>query len=453
MDSQKTFHFIGIKGAGMSALACILHDMGHRVIGFDHEHYFFTEEALRKRNIRLLAFSDFEQERTEFSQSTLVASRAYTAFNNELLSYCEANGVPFTYYPDLLSTLTNHHGGIAIAGTHGKTSTTGLLSHLFSSSLPVSYLIGDGTGFGTEHSKYFIFEACEYRDHFHHYEPDFAIITNIDWDHPDYFQNEDSVVHSFQQFVKGVKKGLLVCGENPNISKLSFSASQTVYTYGFNETNDVYVPLGSIQIEGGQTTFPLFIKGESFGLVTIPLVGTHAVLNVMATLGMTHLTGEHVPSAIEALLSYKGVKRRFNETTIGEDVIVDDYAHHPTEITATISAARLKYPDKKIVAIFQPHTYSRTLSLVDEFRVSLAKADVFSVFPVFASAREKAHAFHVSVLTENLPNGETVSPDTLGNVIVPENSVYLFMGAGDINESIPNFLTLLEQRLQHQHTK
>src|SRR5699024_10119624 len=187
------YHFIGIKGTGMSALAHILYDSGIKVQGSDVENYFFTEDALNEKNIPILPFS-----KDNIKEGlTIIAGNAFTEDHVEIQAAKEL-GLTFYKYHEFLAEWLQKFTSIAITGSHGKTSTTGLLSHVLSAHYPVSYLIGDGTGKGHVESDYFVFEACEYKRHFLHYSPDYAIMVNIDFDHPDYFSNINDVFDAFQ---------------------------------------------------------------------------------------------------------------------------------------------------------------------------------------------------------------------------------------------------------------
>src|SRR5699024_5073602 len=186
-----TYHFIGIKGTGMSALAQILHDSGEKVQGSDVEQRFFTQAALEQKGIPILPFA---KENID-SSYTIIAGNSFTEDNIEIKEAKE-KGIPFYRYHELLGEWLKQYTSLAVTGAHGKTSTTGLLAHEFNKAYPISYLIGDGTGQGHVDSEYFIFEACEYRRHFLHYKPDYAIMTNIDFDHPDYLDRKSTRLNS-----------------------------------------------------------------------------------------------------------------------------------------------------------------------------------------------------------------------------------------------------------------
>lgn len=208
------YHFVGIKGAGMSSLAQIIHDLGYDVQGSDIEQYVFTEIALNNKGIKILPFS--ADNITE--GLTVIVGNAFKDTHEEVERARELN-LKVVRYHDFLGEVLNKYTSVAVTGAHGKTSTTGLLSHVMNGDKKTSFLIGDGTGMGLPQSEYFAFEACEYRRHFLSYSPDYAIITNIDFDHPDYFADVEDVVNAFQGMANNVKKAIIAWGDDPHVKK------------------------------------------------------------------------------------------------------------------------------------------------------------------------------------------------------------------------------------------
>src|SRR5690625_2765388 len=359
------YHFIGIKGTGMSALAQILHDSGEKVQGSDVEKYFFTQDELVKKGIPIFPFS----EENVKEGSTIIAGNAFSDEHIEIKKAREL-GLTFYKYHEFLGEWLQKYTSVAVTGSHGKTSTTGLLAHVLEQSFPTSYLIGDGTGKGHENSDYFIFEACEYKRHFLHYHPDYAIMTNIDFDHPDYFTNIDDVFKAFQSMADQVKKGIIACGEDEHLQHLQTKVP--IIYYGFSPSNDFQA--NNIQETSEGTQFDVFVRNTYFDTFQIPLFGDHHILNALSVIAFCHYE-EMDRDVMMELRTFSGVKRRFTEKKINRQVLIDDYAHHPIEVTATIESARKKYPSKPIVAIFQPHTYTRTKTFLNEFAESLKHAD------------------------------------------------------------------------------
>lgn len=337
------YHFTGIKGSGMSSLAQILFDAGEQVQGSDYETYYFTEQPLRDRGIEILNFDE-----NNIKEGLIViAGNAFNDDHPELVRAREL-GVEVIRYHKFLGEYSNRYTSIAITGAHGKTSTTGLMSHVVGGYMPTSYLIGDGTGSGKEDASYFVMEACEYRRHFLAYHPDYAIMTNIDFDHPDYFTSIDDVYDAFQQPALQVNKAIIACGDDEQLQKIQ--ANVPVVYYGFDPAND-FSARNIVKTSEG-TEFDVYVRNEFYSKFFIPLFGDHTILNTLAVISLCHYEGVPAKLIQERLNTYGGVKRRFTETKVGNAILVDDYAHHPTEIAATLQSARQKYPEREVVAVF-----------------------------------------------------------------------------------------------------
>lgn len=419
------FHFTGIKGSGMSSLAQVLHDSGATVQGSDIETYFFTEQPLRERNIPIFPFNADNI----LPGMTVIAGNAFRDDHPELVRAKEL-GVEVIRYHVFLGNYISQYTSIAITGAHGKTSTTGLMSHVVGGYQPTSYLIGDGTGAGQQDASYFVMEACEYRRHFLAYHPDYVVMTNIDFDHPDYFVNIDDVYDAFQSLALQVKKGIIACGDDKNLQRIH--ANVPVVYYGFGEEND----FGARNIEktAEGTSFDVFVRNEFYSRFTIPLYGDHAVLNTLAVISLCHYEGIPADLIQQRLNLYKGVKRRFTQTDIGHNVLIDDYAHHPTEIRATIQSARQKFPNRQLVAIFQPHTFTRTQAFLQEFADSLSAADSVFLCDIFGSAREKVGNLTIDDLANLIEGSQVLKLEKIEQLLVHQDAVFLFMGAGDITK-------------------
>ncbi|WP_342505467.1 UDP-N-acetylmuramate--L-alanine ligase [Sporosarcina sp. FSL K6-2383] len=430
------FHFIGIKGSGMSPLAQILHDSGHTVQGSDVEKYFFTEDPLRERAIPILLFD----ENNITKDMTIIAGNAFPDSHPEIVKSRELE-LEVIRYHDFLGRYMEKFISVGVTGSHGKTSTTGLLAHVLSGHSPTSYLIGDGTGSGPKDSEYFVFEACEYKRHFLAYEPDYAIMTNIDFDHPDYFRDLEDVMDAFSEMALRVKKALIACGDDNHLQQIQ--AKVPVVYYGFDESNDFAAKNIMKTVEG--STFDVFVRNEFYYTFSIPQAGDHTILNALGVIALCHYEGVEASIIQERLSTFQGVKRRFTVKEVGDRIIVDDYAHHPTEIHATLQTAKQKYPDREIVAIFQPHTFTRTAALLTEFAASLAPADHVYLCDIFGSAREKSGDLTIKDLVNKIPGAKHLELDDIQVLDVHERAVYLFMGAGDVQKYINEFEVYLKK--------
>ncbi|WP_444811901.1 UDP-N-acetylmuramate--L-alanine ligase [Staphylococcus hominis] len=419
------YHFVGIKGAGMSSLAQIMHDLGHEVQGSDIEKYVFTEGALKNKGIKILPFSvDNIHE-----GMVVIQGNAFPDTHEEIVKAHELK-LDVIRYHDFLGQVINQYTSVAVTGAHGKTSTTGLLSHVMNGDKKTSFLIGDGTGMGLPGSDYFAFEACEYRRHFLSYHPDYAIMTNIDYDHPDYFKNIDDVASAFQEMANNVKKAIIAWGDDEHLRNLK--ADVPIYYYGLSKNDDVYAD--NIQITENGTQFDVYINGEYYDHFLTPQYGNHNVQNALAVITISYLEKMDVNNIKEALETFGGVKRRFNETFVSKQVLVDDYAHHPREISATIETARKKYPNKDVVAVFQPHTFSRTQAFLDEFADALSKADHVFLCEIFGSIRENTGELTIQDLINRIDGSALIDENSIDVLEKFDNAVILFMGAGDIQK-------------------
>ncbi|MFJ7934793.1 UDP-N-acetylmuramate--L-alanine ligase [Sporosarcina sp. NPDC096371] len=430
------FHFIGIKGSGMSSLAQILHDSANEVQGSDVEKYFFTEDPLRERQIPILAFD----ENNITSGMTIIAGNAFPDSHPEIVKAKEL-GLEVIRYHVFLGNYMEKFISVGVTGSHGKTSTTGLLAHVLEGHSPTSYLIGDGTGSGPKDSEYFVFEACEYKRHFLAYEPDYAIMTNIDFDHPDYFRDLADVMDAFGEMALRVRKALIACGDDGHLQQIH--AKVPVVYYGFDESNDFAAKNIKKTVDG--STFDVFVRNEFYYTFSIPQAGDHTILNALGVIALCHYEGVGASIIQEGLSTFQGVKRRFSVMEVEERILVDDYAHHPTEIQATLQTAKQKYPNREIVAIFQPHTFTRTAALLSEFADSLSTADHVYLCDIFGSAREKAGNLTINDLVDKIPGAKHLELEDIQVLDAHNRAVYLFMGAGDVQKYIHAFKSHLVQ--------
>ena len=433
----KTYHFIGIKGSGMSALALMLHQMGYKVQGSDVDKYYFTQRGLEQAGIAILPFA--EENITEDVE--LIAGNAFRPDNNVEIAQADKLGLSYKRYHEFLADFMRQFVSFGVAGAHGKTSTTGLFAHVMSNITDTSFLIGDGTGRGSANAQYFVFESDEYERHFKPYYPEYSIITNIDFDHPDYFTSLEDVFNAFDDYAKQVKKGLFVYGEDEQLRRIT--ADAPIYYYGFEDNNDFVAYDLKPSTTGSQ--FKVRHGQQELGEFQIPTFGKHNVLNATAVIANLFVAGFDLTLVAEHLQTFGGVKRRFTEKTVNRTVIIDDFAHHPTEISATIDAARQKYPSKEIVAIFQPHTFTRTIALLDEFAEALNDADAVYLAQIYGSAREVDNG---EVKVEDLAakitkTGGLVTVENTSPLLDHNNAVYVFMGAGDIQSYEYSFEQLL----------
>lgn len=417
------YFFAGIKGSGMSALATMLYDSGNKIIGYDDfNHIAESDKPLVERGIPI--YNDL----SHMEKGMIYVHTA--AIHKDHKSYIKAKelGLPIFSYFEMIGELTKKYESICISGTHGKTTTTAMLSRIFSNTIGANYIIGDGTGFLDKNSNLLVVESCEFERHFLAYDPDYTIITNIDLDHVDCYKNIDEIVSVFQQFVDKTKNTVIACGDDLNVRRLK---SDKIVYYGFNDNNDVVAK--NVKLNQYDSSFDVYIKGEFYEHFDIKLYGNHMILDALACIYMSYLKGIFKEDILNYLDTFPGAKRRFAEEVVGDSILVDDYAHHPVEVKTVIETARQKYPEKKVVAVLIPYTLSRTEAFYKDFAdvISLAdKAFVTDVEP----AREKLEDYpnvNYHMIMDLVPNCEHISEEEISKLYDYKNSVILFMGCKD----------------------
>lgn len=421
------YHFVGIKGSGMSALAQIMKNLGYEVQGSDVEKHFFTETGLIENDIKILPFDE-----NNIKEGMKVVKGA--SFNDDHVEIKKAKemGVPVFSYSEMVGSLTRKFKTICVAGCHGKTTTTSMMSHVFSEIKGANYLIGDGTGFSSKGNDTFILESCEYKRHFLAYTPYYAIITNIDLDHVDYFKDIDDVIDAYNEYANNAEKMVIACGNDPYTHYLD--VKKPIFFYGTDEDNDIIAKNIDYKKEG--TSFEVFVEDNYYGFFDLPIYGKHMLLDALAVIAVCYYERFDAKTVAKALKSFKGAKRRFTETFVGNNVIIDDYAHHPNEVKATIKSVKQKYPDKKLITVFQPHTFSRTKEFAEQFANILNSADYSYVMDIHP-AREKQEDYPdvtSNLIIDKLNHGEIITMDDSDKLKDYENSVILFMSPNDISK-------------------
>lgn len=421
--------FVGIKGSGMSSLAMILKGLGHEVSGSDIDKFVFTEIELLKNGIEILPFGEVDFADADFDE--IIIGNSFRNDHPEVVSARGAGtSTEIKKYFDKVNELSVTIESIAVAGTNGKTTTTGLLVQSLKDAEP-SYLIGDGHGAGNKASDLFLFEACEYRETFLSYHPDYLIINNIEMDHPDFFQDVEHVIGTFQKFADQ-SKIVILNSDDENANKIEHDK-----VYRFGTKGNPELKADSIVYSEKGIAFELTYQGKSLGEFTLPFYGEYMLYNSLGVILVNLLLGRDIDLIIENLKQFEGVSRRFNEIKLSEErevVLVDDYAHHPTAIRLTLEAIRQKYPDYKLVTIFQPHTYSRTAEFMDEFAEVLSVSDQVILAEIFGSARESSGEISIDDLADKINRIDENLVIDVGDITGDEEKVVIAMlGAGDVD--------------------
>lgn len=420
------YHFIGIKGSGMSALAQIMKNLGYDVQGSDVETHFFTEEGLIKDGIKILPFD----ENNIHENMKIVRGATFTDDHPEVKRAKEL-GLNIYSYADMVGSLTRKFKTICIAGCHGKTTTTSMMAHVLNQIKGANYLIGDGTGYSNKENEFFILESCEYRRHFLAYTPYYAIITNIDLDHVDYFKDINDVVDAYNEFANKAEKMVIACGDDPYTHYLDIN--KPIFYYGIDEDNDIIAK--NIEYKKDGTSFEVFVEDNYYGFFDLPIYGKHMLLDALAVISVCYYERLDVKEVSKLLKTFHGAKRRFTETVVDDTIIIDDYAHHPNEVKATIKSIRQKYPDKKLVTVFQPHTFSRTKEFANALASAMNLADYSYVLEIHP-AREKQEDFEgvtSKLIIDQLDHGEAITMNNSSTLAQYKGSVILFMSPNDLS--------------------
>lgn len=430
------YYCIGIKGSGMATLAEILFDLGHEVSGYDdYKEHKFTQEGLDKRGIKIYYDSTHD-----IPKDTIVTySKAFSADHPEI-KRVESLGLKIIAYNELLGKLSSEFKTIGVSGTHGKTTTSTMISHVLGETKGCNYFIGDGSGFADRKNELFTLESCEFNRHFLAYHPYYAIVTNIELEHTECYKDIDEIIKTFEEFANKAHH-VIACGDDKNVRKMNLKNDVTYY--GFDDCNDVVCK--NVTLDENGSKFDVYIKGELYGHFDIPLFGNHMILNALACIMVCNMEGVDIDKIHTLLHTFKNAKRRFKEKKFGSVVTIDDYAHHPTEIKVTIKSARQKYPNKEIVAVFLPNTYSRTKALMNDFISALKTADKAYVMDIHCDRERKEDYPGVSSdeIIKNVPNAEKISLDTVDKLLKHKNAAICFMSCTNIYELLDKYEALL----------
>jgi UDP-N-acetylmuramate--alanine ligase len=444
LKTAKKIYMIGIKGVGMTAIAQVLKLRGAEVTGSDTHEKFFTDEVLEKSGIKFYEGFDAENLATE-KPDLVIYSTAYTDENPELAA-ARKSGLETLSYPEALGEILKEGFGIAVSGTHGKTTTTAILGFVLQElGSDPTVIVGSavpqlGGNARAGDGKYVVVEADEYQNKFLYFDPRAIILTSAEYDHPDFFKTPEDYFDAFRKFVAKIPADgfLIACVDDKNVKEIAEAAKCKIIFYGLFGGD--WQAKNIIQKNGGME-FEVFEKGESRGVFKIQLLGNHNVVNALAVISTARALGFDLEKIRAALEKFSGAVRRFEIKGEANGVLViDDYGHHPTEIRVTLEAARQKYPDKKIWCVFHPHTFTRTKALLSDFSKSFGAADKTIVIDIYGSAREVVGGVSSRDLVEEI---KKEGKDALYIPTIPEaaeflakevknGDVVITMGAGDV---------------------
>lgn len=437
-------HFIGIGGISMSGLAEILLEEGFTISGSDAKQSALTDSLAQKGATIYIG-----QKASNLSiRPALVVYTAAIREDNEEFKAAVDAGIPMLSRAELLGQIMdNYEKSIAVAGTHGKTTTTSMISQiLLVAKADPTISVGGileaiGGNIRVGGSEVFITEACEYTNSFLHFHPKYSIITSVEAEHLDFFKDIDDIRRSFHEFAGNTAHDgvLIINGQIAALDQITNNLSCSITTYGLCENDDFYAK--NITYNNHACgTYTLMHKTEDLGTVSLSVPGRHNVSNSLAAIALCLNLGLPLDVIKKGLLQFGGTKRRFEyKGTKNGITVIDDYAHHPTEVAATLTAAR-NYPHGRIICVFQPHTYSRTKAFLSDFARVLSMADIVVLADIYA-AREK-NTIGISskdLLAELQKNGQESyyfpSFDEIEKFLSEKcinNDLLITMGAGDV---------------------
>lgn len=450
LDRVKRIHFIGIGGAGMCPLAEILHSKGYLLSGSDNNE---TDTLKRIRNLGIPVMMGQRAQNIEGAE--MIVYSAAIMKDNEELCAAKSSTIPTFERAELLGELTRRYDNcIAVAGTHGKTTVTSMITQImYGAGIDPTAVIGGklnvigGNGRVGE-TQNMVCEACEFVDTFLRMYPDISVILNIDEDHLDYFGTLENIIRSFRKFVDKTSRTVVVNGDDANSLKAIEGYDKEIITFGFESTNDYYPE--NITFERSKARFDAMYKGEKLGTVKLNVIGRHNVTNALAAIACAIKSGLTFEELLPHLEDFSGAGRRFEELYNKNGItIVDDYAHHPEELRVTLEAA-MKMGYNNVWAVFQPFTFSRTKILFDDFVEVLKIPDKVVMSEIMGSREVNTYGVYTSQLAEKIPGSvwfdgfEEIADYVVKNA--EKGDLIITLGCGDIYKAAKIMIEKLENR-------
>ena len=461
INKKQLIHIIGIGGIGMSGIAEILNDLGYSVQGSDIG---LNSNILRLKGKKIKIFIGHSQK--NLKNVNLVIYSSAIKNNNDELKFAKSKSIPSIPRSNILAQLVSLKKTIAVSGSHGKTTTTSLIASVLSNSNYKPTIINGGiineygtnTKLGT--GKWMVVEADESDSTFLELSSTVSVVTNIDEEHLDHYKNFSNLKKSFKKFITQVPfyGCAIVCNDNQHVKKIISNITTTkIIKYGFNNDNDVRAV--NIRSKDSKTSFDICVKDENnkvkkFKNLSIPLVGKYNVLNALATIAVAAYVGLKMSQIKKSITSFKGVDRRLTHVGTVKDIeIIDDYAHHPTEIHNVLSGIRESRPSNNLVVVFQPHRFTRIVSLKKEFSAAFSCSDHVTVSEVYSAGEKKPKNFKLNDLIRNIENkSKTKSSIYINNSSVLDligqfngKTTIIFLGAGSVTKWAYNFYHLLKR--------
>jgi UDP-N-acetylmuramate--alanine ligase len=461
IKNRANIHLMGIGGAGMSGLALLLSAMGHEVSGCDAEETFYLGR-LRQNGVTV-AMKHTKEHLDIFSPGLIIHTSAIAQDHPELIE-ARKRGIRVARRAEILSIIFNDRKGVGVAGTHGKTTTSSMISLIAERAglKPTVAIGGELSDIGCNaklgEGEYMVAELDESDGSFELFSPDIAVVTNIDWDHVDHYPAYEGVIEAFERFISGRKPGapVVICAEDAGTSRLISSGvvpAPVVYGWGLGwnwGAADVRV------VGGGGVVFSAYRNGVLLGDVKLKVSGEHNVLNSLAALAAAEAMGVTFEEASEALGAFRGAKRRLQCVGEADGVLIyDDYGHHPREISATLSAIAGAFAGRNMHVIFQPHRYTRTQALYGDFAKVLMSADRLYLLPIYSADEQPIAGVSSFMIADELtslgrPDAAVCGDFQEASDLVCENvkpgDIVLTLGAGNVEDLGKQVIDSLKRR-------
>ena len=449
-------HFVGIGGIGMSGIAEILINLGYEVSGSD-----IWESDITLKLASMGAKIFYGHSASNIRDYNVVVSSSAIKMDNPEVIEARRRGIPIIHRSEMLAGLVRLKHGIGVAGTHGKTTTSSLLSFILECGgmKPTAIVGGKVLNFGSNarigQGEYIVFEADESDGSFLKLFPTIAVVTNIDADHLDYYKYFEGLKDAFLSYINQVPfyGYSVLCIDDKIVAELLPKVERPYYTYGFSDRADFRA--AEVHVDRGRTKFSCYYRKECLGEVEMNLCGNHNVVNSLAVITVAVELGIDFKIIREGLLQFKGVGRRLEK--VGEEkgiMVFDDYGHHPTEIRATLEA--LKSYRRRIVAVFQPHRYTRTELLRDDFGAAFPNADIVFLTEIYPAGEAPIEGVSSRLIRDAIKKHEGRDAEIISGLkdipgkildIVREGDIVITLGAGDINKAAPMILEAIKEKI------
>ncbi len=404
----------------MAGLAQILHDLGHEVKGADVSQEIFIEHHLKSHHIEIESLEDMHYEDADVIIVGNAFLNQYSLDNKKVMTYQE-----------MLSELNNQYYSIAVCGTHGKTTTTNMIKHVLSKFYPTSYLVGDGQGKGVKDAKYFVYEACEHRDHFLSYHPNMIVCGNVDYDHVEYFTSKKQYRNSFKQFFSQCKDQLIL---NDTIC---YKGKHSKITFGLNNAD---LKVKNVKYNENGIVFDMSYQHKNYLAIHLPFYGKHMLLDSLACITCCLNLNIEMSQIIQALKTYKEAGRRYNITFVKSNVIIDDYGHHPNEIASTINAIHQEFKEKKLYIVYHPDRPKRLTCFLKKYIHVFNQAQKSYVLPFLHMGEEEEKALRMIVDNKKIwMFNQSFFQSTY------QNCIFLFTGSKEMKPLIQRLIQHLDK--------